>query len=87
MLTAATFITLDDVQMNKTDTHTHTHTHTHTRMHARMHACIKDMVLLCLRSINDIFIIWKRTKKQLITFINELNKKHKNIKFESEISS
>ena len=37
MLTAATFITLDDVQMNKTDTHTHTHTHTHARMHARTH--------------------------------------------------
>ena len=48
---------------------------------------IKDMTLLYLRYINDIFIIWNGTKEQLITFINELNKKHKTIKFEYKISS
>ena len=46
-----------------------------------------DTPVLYLRCIDDIFIIWKGTKEQLITFINELNKKHKAIKFEYEISS
>ena len=44
------------------------------------------MSLLHLRYINDIFIIWKETKEQLITFIDKLNKKRKTIKFEYEIS-
>ena len=48
---------------------------------------IKDLALLHLRYIDRIFIIWKGTKEQLITFINELNKKLKTIKFESEIAS
>ena len=48
---------------------------------------IKAMSLLYLKCIDDIFIIWKGTKEQLITFINKLNKKHKAIKFEYEISS
>ena len=42
---------------------------------------IKYMSLLYLRYIVDIFIIWKGTKEQLITFINELNNKNKTIKF------
>ena len=46
---------------------------------------IKYMSLLYLRYIVDIFIIWKGTKEQLITFINELNNKNKTIKFEYEI--
>ena len=46
---------------------------------------IKYMSLLYLRYIIDIFIIWKGTKEQLITFINELNNKNKTIKFEYEI--
>ena len=33
------------------------------------------------------FIIWKGAKEQLITLVVELNKKHKTIKFEYEISS
>ena len=44
------------------------------------------MVLLYLRYIDGIFIIWNEKKEQLITFINKLNKKHKKIKFEYEIS-
>ena len=46
---------------------------------------LKDMSLLYLRYIDDIFIIWKGTKEQLITFINELNEKYKTIRSESEI--
>ena len=48
---------------------------------------IKDMTLLYFRYIDDLLIIWKGTKEQLITFITELNRKHKTIKFEYEISS
>ena len=44
------------------------------------------MVLLYLRYTDGIFIIWNEKKEQLITFINKLNKKHKKIKFEYEIS-
>ena len=52
-----------------------------------IYQCIKDMALLYLRYIYDIFIIRKGTKGQLITFANELNKQHKTIKFKYEISS
>ena len=48
---------------------------------------IKDTRLLSLRYVDDIFTIWNGTKEQITTFINELNKKHKTIKFEYEISS
>ena len=48
---------------------------------------LKDMSLLYLRYIDDIFIIWKGTKEPLITFINELNEKYKTIRSESEIHS
>ena len=50
-----------------------------------IHPYIKDMALLYLRYIDDIFIIWNGTKEQLITFVNKLNKKHKTIKFEYKI--
>ena len=43
------------------------------------------MVLLYLRYTDDIFITWKGAKEQIITFTNELNKKHKTIKFEYKI--
>ena len=47
---------------------------------------IKDMAVLHLRYVDDIFIIWNSTKDQLIAFIDKLNKKHKTIKFEYKIS-
>lgn len=47
---------------------------------------MKDMVVLDWRYINQILIIWKGTKKQLIIFINEQNKKHKAIIFEYQNS-
>ena len=47
---------------------------------------IKEMSLLYLRYIDDIFVIWKGTKVELMTFIKELNEKHKTIKFDFQIS-
>ena len=46
----------------------------------------KDMSLLILRYIDYMFIIWKKAREQLITFINELNKRHNIIESEYEIS-
>ena len=39
-----------------------------------------------LRYIDNIFMIWKGTKVELITFIKELNEKHKTIKFDFQFS-
>ena len=52
------------------------------------HICpyIKEMSLLYLRYIDDIFMIWKGTKVELIIFIKELNEKHKTIKFDFQFS-
>ena len=47
---------------------------------------IKEKSLLYLRYIDDIFMIWKGTKVELITFIKELNEKHKTIRFDFQIS-
>ena len=43
--------------------------------------------LLYLRYTDNVFTISKGTKEQLITVLNELNKNHKTIKSEYEISS
>ena len=48
---------------------------------------IKEMSSLYLRYIDDIFMIWKGTKVELIKFIKELNKKHKTIKFDFQFST
>ena len=45
------------------------------------------MSLLNLRYFDDIFMIWKGTKAELMTFTKELNAKHKTIKFDFQISS
>ena len=42
--------------------------------------------LLFLRYIDDIFMIWNRPKEELISLIDEFNKKHKIIKFDCKIS-
>ena len=47
---------------------------------------IHGKALQFLRYINNIFMIWNGTKEQLI-FIDELNKKHKTIKFDYKIST
>ena len=47
---------------------------------------IKEKSLLYLRYIDDIFMIWKGTKVELITFIKEPNEKHKTIEFDFQIS-
>ena len=44
------------------------------------------MSLLNFRYIDDIFMIWKSSKVELMTFIKELNEKHKTIKFDFQIS-
>ena len=38
--------------------------------------------LLFQRYIDDIFMIWNGTNAELVLFIDELNKKHKTIKFD-----
>ena len=47
---------------------------------------IKEMSLLYLRYIDDIFIILKGTKAELMTFIKDLIEKHKTIKFDFKVS-
>ena len=47
---------------------------------------IKEKSLLYLRYIDDTFMIWKGTKAELMTFIKQLNEKHKTIKFDFKIS-
>ena len=40
---------------------------------------IKGMFLFYFRYTDNIFFIWKGTKEQLTTFINNMNEKHKTI--------
>ena len=46
-----------------------------------MYPYIHRKALLFLRYIDDIFLIRNGTKEELISFIDELNKKHKTVKF------
>ena len=41
---------------------------------------IEDTSLLYFRYIEDIFMIWKSTEVELLTFIKDLNEKYKTIK-------
>ena len=43
---------------------------------------IKNKSILYLRYIDDIFMIWTGTKQELLIFLENLNRKHKTIKFE-----
>ena len=47
---------------------------------------LKEILLLYLSYIDDIFMIRKGAKVVLMTFIKELNEKHKNIKFDFPVS-
>ena len=40
-----------------------------------IHLYIYGKALLILKSIDDIFLVWNGTKKELILFVDELNKK------------
>ena len=48
---------------------------------------IHGKALLFLRYIDDIFMIWNGTTEGIILFMDELNKKHKTIKFDYKIST
>ena len=48
---------------------------------------IHDKALSFLRYIDDIFMIWNGTTRELILFIDDRNKKHKNLKFDYKIST
>ena len=43
---------------------------------------IKDKSILFLHYIDDIFMVWTKSEKQLKDFISELNQKHSSIKFD-----
>ena len=43
---------------------------------------IKDKSFLFLRCIDDIFMVWTKSEKQLKDFISELNQKDSTIKFD-----
>ena len=47
---------------------------------------IKGKVDLYLRYIDDIFLIWKGTEEELKNLFNEINKKHRSIKFSQKYS-
>ena len=47
---------------------------------------IKEKSQLYLRYIDDILMIWKSTKAELMMFMKKLNAKHKTIKFDLQIS-
>ena len=47
---------------------------------------IDAKTLLYLRFIDDIFLIWTKSEKDLIEFLNELNTKHTSFKFEFKYS-
>ena len=45
---------------------------------------IKHKPILFLRYIDDIFMVWTKSEKQLKDFMSELNKKHSSLKFDFE---
>ena len=47
---------------------------------------IKNKSIIYLRYIDNIFMVWKGTKQELLIFLENLNSKHKTIKFELNIS-
>ena len=47
---------------------------------------IKEKVITALRFIDHLFMMWTGTEEELLKFINELNQKHKTIKFDFNYS-
>ena len=47
---------------------------------------IKDLILLYVRYIDDIFFVWKGTEQELLKFFAEVNAIHPTIKFDYEFS-
>ena len=47
---------------------------------------IKNNSILYLQYMDDIFMIWRGTKQELLIFLETLNSKHKTIKFEHNTS-
>ena len=52
----------------------------------RIYPYIKEISLLYLKYIADILMIWKGKKVKLMTFVKDLNEKHKAIKFDFQVS-
>ena len=44
-----------------------------------VHALIKDKLILFLRYIDDIFMVWTKSEKQLKNFLSELNQQITNL--------
>ena len=49
-----------------------------------IYSVIKDKSIPFLRYIDDIFMVWTKSEKQLKDFISDLNQKHPSIKFDYE---
>ena len=47
---------------------------------------IRDHTLMYIRYIDDLFMIWKGTEKELLKFLKEINEIHPTIKFEYKYS-
>ena len=47
---------------------------------------IKNKSSSCLRFIDEVFMVWTKSEKELKSFINEINKKHHSIKFDFKFS-
>ena len=48
---------------------------------------IYPYIVLFLRYVDDILMVWNGTKEELISFLDELNKKHETIKSYYKIST
>ena len=42
---------------------------------------IREKIITCLRYIDHLFFIWKGIEKKLLSFIEDLDRKHSSIKF------
>ena len=69
------------------NTHTRAREHIYGKFEVKhIYPYIKEMSLLYFRYTDDVFMIWKGTKAELMTFLKERNEKHKTIKFDFQFS-